>query len=123
KKQHVGSNLFHTLTLKNLKTQQCQTFFHPKSCVFNITSVNCGLVIKEMDIGDNVSNKIYRTVSHVDGWNGLPQYEIRGNKIYRTVSHVDGWNGLPQYEIRGNKIYTTVSHVNGWNSLPQYEIR
>ncbi|MEC4208436.1 hypothetical protein VSP96_25535, partial [Escherichia coli] len=78
---------------------------------FTITSVNCGLVIKEMDIGDNMSNKIYRTVSHVDGWNGLPQYEIRGNKIYRTVSHVDGWNGLPQYEIRGNKIYRTVSHV------------
>ncbi|WP_318440463.1 hypothetical protein [Photobacterium leiognathi] len=43
---------------------------------------------------------IYRTVSHVDGYNGLAQYEIRGNQIYRTVSHVRGYNGLAQYEIR-----------------------
>jgi hypothetical protein len=68
-------------------------------------------------------NKIYRTVSHLRGWNGLPQYEIRGNKIYRTVSHADGWTGLPQYEIRENKIYRTISHVEGWNGLAQFEIR
>ena len=49
--------------------------------------------------GINIIN-IYRLVSHVGGWNGLAQYEIRGNEIYRTVSHVDGWNGLAQYEIR-----------------------
>ncbi len=49
--------------------------------------------------------KIYRTVSHVKGWEGLPQYEIKEDgKIYRTVSHVDGWQGLPQYEIKKNKI-------------------
>ena len=47
-----------------------------------------------------MGNKIYRVVGHVDGWTGLPQYEIRGNKIYRVVGHVDGWTGLPQYEIR-----------------------
>ncbi|WP_259524270.1 hypothetical protein [Shewanella baltica] len=64
---------------------------------------------------------IYRTVSHVGGWQGLPQYEIKGDKIYRTVSHVDGWQGLPQYEIKGNNIYRTVSHVDGWQGLPQYE--
>lgn len=23
-----------------------------------------------------------------------------GTEIYRAVSHVDGWTGLPQYEIR-----------------------
>lgn len=45
--------------------------------------------------------KIYRTVSHVDGYNGMPQYEIKGTKIYRTVSHVGGYNGMPQFEIRG----------------------
>lgn len=44
--------------------------------------------------------KIYRAVSHVDGWEGLPQYEIEGDKIYRTVSHVNGWEGFPQYEIK-----------------------
>ena len=44
--------------------------------------------------------QIYRTVSHVDGWQGLAQFEIRRGKIYRTVSHVDGWQGLPQYEIK-----------------------
>lgn len=47
-----------------------------------------------------MSQKIYRTVSHVDGFQGLPQYELRGNQIYRTVSHVDGYQGMPQYEIR-----------------------
>ncbi len=37
-----------------------------------------------------VMAKSYRTVSHVDGWTGLPQYEIRDNKVYRAVSHVSG---------------------------------
>lgn len=44
-------------------------------------------------------SKIDRTVSHVDGWEDLPQYEVKGDKINRTVSHKDGWQGLPQYEI------------------------
>ena len=44
--------------------------------------------------------QIYRTVSHPNGWSGLPDYEIRGNEIYRTVSHPNGWSGLPDYEIR-----------------------
>jgi len=44
--------------------------------------------------------QIYRTVSHPNGWSGLPDYEIRGNEIYRTISHPNGWSGLPDYEIR-----------------------
>ena len=47
-----------------------------------------------------MSQKIYRTISHDQGWSGMPQYEIRGNKIYRTSSHEKGWSGMPQYEIR-----------------------
>jgi len=43
-------------------------------------------------------------------------------KIYRIVTHVDGYNALAQYEIRGNQIFRTVSHVNGYNALAQYEI-
>ena len=43
---------------------------------------------------------IYRTVMHVDGYEALAQYEIRGNKVYRTVTHVDGYHALAQYEIR-----------------------
>lgn len=43
---------------------------------------------------------LYRTVSHPNGWNGLPDYEIKGNQVYRTVSHSEGWSGLPDYEIR-----------------------
>ena len=42
----------------------------------------------------------YRTVSHVDGRQRLPQYEITGNQIHRTVSRVDGRQGLAQYEIK-----------------------
>ena len=42
---------------------------------------------------------IYRTVSHPNGWSGLPDYEIKDGQIYRTVSHSYGWSGLPDYEI------------------------
>jgi len=70
----------------------------------------------------NALSKIYRTLTHVDGYNALPQYQIRADKIYRTVTHVGGYNALPQYEIRGNQIYRAVTHVDGYNALPQYEI-
>ena len=44
--------------------------------------------------------QIYRTLNHLDGWSGLPDYEIRGSEVYRTLSHPNGWSGLPDYEIR-----------------------
>jgi hypothetical protein len=44
--------------------------------------------------------RIYRTVSHIGGYNGMPQYEIRDRQIYCTVSHVGGYNGMAQFEIR-----------------------
>jgi hypothetical protein len=40
---------------------------------------------------------IYPTVTHVDGFDPLPQYEIRGREVYRAV---DGYIALRQYEIR-----------------------
>jgi len=43
--------------------------------------------------------QLFRTVTHVGGYNPLSQYEIRENEIYRTVTHVDGYNAFPQYEI------------------------
>ena len=45
--------------------------------------------------------KIRTTVSHPDGIQGLPWYEIKGKNIYPTVSHPKGWSGFPWYEIRG----------------------
>jgi hypothetical protein len=30
----------------------------------------------------------------------MPQYEIRDRQIYCTVSHVGGYNGMAQFEIR-----------------------
>jgi hypothetical protein len=52
--------------------------------------------------------RIYRTVSHPQGWSGLADYEIRDDgKIYRAVSHPQGWGGLPDYEFRSDgKIYS-----------------
>jgi len=31
------------------------------------------------------------------------------SKIFTAVSHPEGYQGLPWFEIRGDKIYTTVS--------------
>ena len=39
--------------------------------------------------------------------------------ISTTVSHPQGFQGLPWFEIRGGtQIYTTVSHPQGYHGLP-----
>ena len=44
--------------------------------------------------------KLYTTVTHPDGYTGLPWFEIRGGKLYTTVTHPDGYTGLPWFDIR-----------------------
>ena len=35
------------------------------------------------------------------------------SKLYTTVSHPNGYQGLPWFEIIETKIYTTVNHSKG----------
>lgn len=67
-------------------------------------------------------DKIYRTVSHPDGWSGLPDYEVKGDRIFRTVTHALGWSGLPDYDIRGGQVFRSVTHPGGWSGLADYDI-
>lgn len=39
------------------------------------------------------------------------------SSIYTTVSHPQGFPGMPWFEIRGNQIYNTFSNPNGYQGL------
>ena len=44
--------------------------------------------------------KKFGNENHVNGYNALPQYEIRGYKVYRTPTPEDGPSELPDLIIR-----------------------
>ena len=82
-------------------------------------SVNARISFRGITLNIN----LYRAVTHLQGWSGLPYYEIRNGAIYRTISHPEGWSGFPDYEIRNGLLYSTIHHPLGWGGLPDYEIR
>ncbi len=67
--------------------------------------------------------KLYRTVSHPDGWSDQPDYEIRSDgKIYRILTDAIRTPDAPFYEFHHILIYRTAAHPDGLSKEPDYYI-